>query len=583
MIKCDETKPYIFISYSHRDSDKVIKIIERLQSEGYNVWYDEGIDPGTEWDENIAKHVIECSYFIAFISNGYIGSKNCKDELNYSRDLDKEQLLVYLEEVNLSGGMAMRMNRIQAIFWYKYDKNNTEDAYRKLFSAKGIARTKLENDTPKKEVPVETAKVYEAPEVSVQEVSVQEIKLQEIPADEITLQESNEKKNTRSKLLLWIGIAAAVLVALIVAIVLVLVDGKKPSRNNEEAEYEETSRTEDEEEAEAEENEEEVSPETSVYYGEFDIVAANNNTNRGYMQCGGNVQYYFHPDTGIRAYNMETTEDVNIVDGLIYGINCIGEDRIAYLKEGQAYLYSEANGVGFLSVLADYSDILNMWANEYGAFFVNYEAVGNVLRYVSWADGVIGDGINVSYGTCVAIVDDYLYYVDTDYHTINRISLASFVSGAPVTEQVASLDGVGIESLIGYVDDNGTMQLVYAGYVNNNAGSVCVGTVDTASGEYSHTEISASHIEGINYSNGNIYFLTYETEDYVSFETTLYCIGQGGIASAVCTTNECYYDISVYPDGGEIWLGGWDYDTNMPLTAWLPEGETDIWQVFREE
>ena len=76
MVKCYETKPYIFISYSHRDSDKVIKIVERLQSEGYNVWYDEGIDPGTEWDENIAKHVSACSYFIAFISNGYIGSKN---------------------------------------------------------------------------------------------------------------------------------------------------------------------------------------------------------------------------------------------------------------------------------------------------------------------------------------------------------------------------------------------------------------------------------------------------------------------------------------------------------------------------
>ena len=96
MAICDENKPYIFISYSHRDSDKVVEIMNRLRAEGFNVWYDGGIDPGTEWDENIAKHVQECGYFIAFVSNGYIGSKNCKDELNYSRDLDKEQLLQVL-------------------------------------------------------------------------------------------------------------------------------------------------------------------------------------------------------------------------------------------------------------------------------------------------------------------------------------------------------------------------------------------------------------------------------------------------------------------------------------------------------
>lgn len=144
MIKCtcDETKPYIFISYAHKDSKKVIPIVDRLIKEGYNVWYDEGIDPGTEWDENIAKHINECSYFVAFVTSAYIDSKNCKDELNFSRDLDKEQLLVYLEEVDLPMGMAMRMNRLQAIWWDKYSNNNYEDAYAKLFAANGISKMK---------------------------------------------------------------------------------------------------------------------------------------------------------------------------------------------------------------------------------------------------------------------------------------------------------------------------------------------------------------------------------------------------------------------------------------------------------
>lgn len=41
------TDPYIFISYAHKDSDIVLPIISRLQKDGYRVWYDEGIAPGS--------------------------------------------------------------------------------------------------------------------------------------------------------------------------------------------------------------------------------------------------------------------------------------------------------------------------------------------------------------------------------------------------------------------------------------------------------------------------------------------------------------------------------------------------------
>lgn len=143
MRACDESKPYIFVSYAHRDSGAVLPIIETLSENGYNVWYDDGIEPGSEWDENIASHIDQCSYFIAFISKAYMESENCKDELNYARDLEKENLLVYLEDVQLSGGMAMRMNRLQAIMWHQFDGNQEDKAYRKLFSARGIDKVKV--------------------------------------------------------------------------------------------------------------------------------------------------------------------------------------------------------------------------------------------------------------------------------------------------------------------------------------------------------------------------------------------------------------------------------------------------------
>lgn len=126
--------PYIFMSYSHKDMDEAKDIIAHLQSAGFRVWYDEGIDPGTEWDENIAKHVESCGYFITLMSNNYLESDNCKDELYFARELNKPRLLIYLEDVMLPAGMKMRLGRLQAI--YKYA--GIEQFYEKLYETESI-------------------------------------------------------------------------------------------------------------------------------------------------------------------------------------------------------------------------------------------------------------------------------------------------------------------------------------------------------------------------------------------------------------------------------------------------------------
>ena len=77
---------------------------------------------------------------IAFISPNYIASQNCKDEISYARDLNKERLLVYLKDTRLPVGMAMRLMRLQAIHKYKYKVSS--DFYDKLFAAQGISVTK---------------------------------------------------------------------------------------------------------------------------------------------------------------------------------------------------------------------------------------------------------------------------------------------------------------------------------------------------------------------------------------------------------------------------------------------------------
>ena len=131
---------YIFISYSHRNAPAVMQVVGRLQKDGHRVWYDEGIDPGTEWDENIAQHVKDCHCFVAFLSREYLQSTNCKDELNYARELDKPRLLVYLEDVELPVGMQMRLSRLQAVHKYKY--TDEEGFYEKLYDFSALEECK---------------------------------------------------------------------------------------------------------------------------------------------------------------------------------------------------------------------------------------------------------------------------------------------------------------------------------------------------------------------------------------------------------------------------------------------------------
>lgn len=144
MIPYKGKEPYIFISYAHKNSDAIYPIIAHLQKSGYRIWYDGGIDPGVEWDENIANHINDCQYFIAFMSEAYLQSSNCKDELNYARDKEKQRLLVYIEETQLPEGMSMRLNRLQAIHKYKY--KNEESFYEKLFEADGIKNCLCETE-----------------------------------------------------------------------------------------------------------------------------------------------------------------------------------------------------------------------------------------------------------------------------------------------------------------------------------------------------------------------------------------------------------------------------------------------------
>lgn len=119
-------EPYIFVSYAHLDSDRVLPIIQALQNRGFRVWYDAGIEAGTEWPEYIATRLDDCTCFLALISKNAADSHNCRWEINFAIELRKNPLTIYLEDVELSRGMRMQLGTLQAMF---YNRHNSMDAF----------------------------------------------------------------------------------------------------------------------------------------------------------------------------------------------------------------------------------------------------------------------------------------------------------------------------------------------------------------------------------------------------------------------------------------------------------------------
>lgn len=117
-------EPYIFISYAHKDSQIVYPIINDLHEAGYRIWYDEGIDPGNEWPDEIARALKKSAFFLVFISQNSMKSKNVIDECNLALNKLKPFVAIHIEETELTDGLELRASSTQAIMKYRMDKDS---------------------------------------------------------------------------------------------------------------------------------------------------------------------------------------------------------------------------------------------------------------------------------------------------------------------------------------------------------------------------------------------------------------------------------------------------------------------------
>jgi len=148
--------PYIFVSYAHKNSEIVYAHITSLHNEGFRIWYDEGIDPGADWSDEIASALVHAEVFLVFISDAAVASQNVRKEIVFAIDQKKHMICVHVEETDLPTGLKMQLGNIQALLENRFhDKGKFYD---RLFNALLPEKTRGDEraDLPVKDVPRKT-------------------------------------------------------------------------------------------------------------------------------------------------------------------------------------------------------------------------------------------------------------------------------------------------------------------------------------------------------------------------------------------------------------------------------------------
>ena len=87
---------HIFISYSKKNKDYARKLADHLIASGFDVWIDDRIDYGSEWEEAIQKAIEACAAFLIIMTPEARESKWVKRECQFAESRGKPQFPMLL-------------------------------------------------------------------------------------------------------------------------------------------------------------------------------------------------------------------------------------------------------------------------------------------------------------------------------------------------------------------------------------------------------------------------------------------------------------------------------------------------------
>jgi hypothetical protein len=115
------TTSYVFVCYSHDDRDTVVEQILWLKSQGISVWFDEAIEAGSRWSDDLARAVEGCSAFLYFMSPRSVGSRYCLDEVHFALECGRPIVPVEIAPATLTPGLKLSLGGTHRLFMYQME------------------------------------------------------------------------------------------------------------------------------------------------------------------------------------------------------------------------------------------------------------------------------------------------------------------------------------------------------------------------------------------------------------------------------------------------------------------------------
>ncbi len=94
-------EPYLFVSYSHRDTAKVYPILDKLYDRKYRLWYDESCETGNDFRDELRQRIEKCEAVLLFVSESSMTSPFCGMEIIVARENKKRLYPIYLDSAEV--------------------------------------------------------------------------------------------------------------------------------------------------------------------------------------------------------------------------------------------------------------------------------------------------------------------------------------------------------------------------------------------------------------------------------------------------------------------------------------------------
>jgi hypothetical protein len=127
------TTSYVFVCYAHDERETVVAQIDWLKGQGFTVWFDEAIEAGSRWSDDLARAVEGCAAFLYFLSPRSASSRYCLDEVHFALECGRPIVPVEVAPVTLTPGLRLSIGGTHRLFMHKMEP---DEFRRKL--AKGL-------------------------------------------------------------------------------------------------------------------------------------------------------------------------------------------------------------------------------------------------------------------------------------------------------------------------------------------------------------------------------------------------------------------------------------------------------------